>query len=179
MQRVFYTLNVTTNLPLKNVCLPMTIQNTYQSPIFISVTNTLITLRKLSKHKVLGRPADDIYKIINSDSQTSEDILPRKSGINTVVTEKSSSAQMTVSQKTKESRDSISIRDKYASYLFKFARMLEPFASLWDGNLRRISTVKHIACIASSKICPIHSVPYRAGSKTVSSRSQKLIIRWR
>lgn len=67
-------------MPAKGV-----VEDLQNDPCFILVTNKLARPQKVDKHKVLGRLNNDVYKIINTDSQTFEAESPPMSVISIVV----------------------------------------------------------------------------------------------
>lgn len=109
---------------------------------YILVTNILKRPQKVDKRKVLGRLTDEIDKIINNDSQTSEIGLPPKIVINTVEKEKLSSTKMAAGRKKKDWLDFLFIPHDYGNYRDEFVNMLDPFASMYDGHIGRISSVQ-------------------------------------
>lgn len=92
------------------------VQDLPNRPFRILVSNIILTLQNVDKNKVSARFNDDIDKIINTDQQICENILPPKGIISTVVNEKSSSTEIAVDRESKYWRNYIYIPDEYKSY---------------------------------------------------------------
>lgn len=119
----------------------------------------------MNKHKIQGRLSDDIYKMINTDSQASMDVSPSMSVISTVIISQSSPIKKNDQEKTKNWPTSISIPEEYANYREEFTGPLEPFANMWDGHLGRIYTFKQHTYLESPNIRPVKLISYCAGWK--------------
>lgn len=111
--------------------------------------------------KVPGHLSEDIYRITNTESQKFKYSSPYMSVVSTVVNSQSSLTKAADLKKAKNWRKDISIRDEYADYCDEFVNMLKSYASMFDGHLQRISTVKKGIYLESPTIRSVHSVPYR------------------
>lgn len=90
-----YELTTRRCMPVKGIA-----EGLLNRPVYAVVTNTLTRLWKVKKPWVLGRLNDDIYNIINMDSQTSKGESPSMNVISIVVNEQSTSMQRTYQKKS-------------------------------------------------------------------------------
>lgn len=133
--------------------------------ILILVTNKSTRPQRVGKQKVLRRIDDNVYAIVGTEPQPPKDEPQTSSVLNAVSSNNSSSAPTLEHKKTKEWRESKSIPSEYSEYQDEVLKILEPFASMWDGRLGSISAVEHPISLNLPYIRLLYSTLYRTGPK--------------
>lgn len=105
----------------------------------------------MNKHKVLGHPNDYIHTIMCLELQPCKNKLPPSRVLHTVCTDNSFSARTTDGEKTRDQRALIILPNKYRMYRDECLEIPEPFVSIWEEHLKRISAVKSLVEVESTK----------------------------